>query len=85
MIIREELLQQERSVSWFARKIHMDRSNVYRLFEKTSLDTELLRRISHVLQRDFFMLYSETYRCEVMQTAARVGHEDTRELPVTAD
>jgi len=65
LIIKEELASQERTVSWFARKIHMDRSNVYRLFEKNSVDTDLLRRISQVLRRDFFSLYSDQFHSEM--------------------
>ena len=60
ILIKEELTAQERSVAWFARKIHLDRSNVYRLFKKNSVDTDLLRRISQVLGRDFFAAYSES-------------------------
>ena len=68
LTIKEELAAQERTVSWFARKIHMDRSNVYRLFEKNSVDTDLLRRISNVLGRDFFSLYSAQFRLEADQS-----------------
>lgn len=57
-LIKEELENQERTVSWFARKLHLDRSNVYRLFQKTSVDTGLLTRISLVLGRDFFADFS---------------------------
>lgn len=57
-LIKEELESQERGVAWFARKIHIDRSNVYRLFQKHSIDTDMLRRISIVLGRDFFAEYS---------------------------
>ncbi|MBO5455002.1 MAG: XRE family transcriptional regulator [Muribaculaceae bacterium] len=53
-MIKEELERQERSVSWFARKLSCDRSNVYRLFQKHSIDTALLSRISVILNRDFF-------------------------------
>lgn len=53
-IIKAELERQERSVSWFARKLNCDRSNVYRLFQKHSVDTLLLARISVILNRDFF-------------------------------
>lgn len=53
-LIKEELMRQERSVSWFARKLSCDRSNIYRLFQKHSIDTALLARISVILQRDFF-------------------------------
>jgi len=58
-LIKEELVAQERSVSWFARKLCIDRSNVYRLFQKNSLDTSLLTRISLVLNKDFFMILSD--------------------------
>ncbi len=53
-LIQEELKMQERSVSWFARKLYCDRSNAYRLFQKESIDTDLLMRISVLLNRDFF-------------------------------
>ena len=53
-LIQEELLRQERSVSWFARKLCCDRSNIYKLFQRSNIDTELLWRISVILQHDFF-------------------------------
>ncbi|MBQ8772900.1 MAG: XRE family transcriptional regulator [Muribaculaceae bacterium] len=53
LIIKEELQRQERTVAWFARKLSCDRSNVYRLFNKHSIETDLLIRISAILNRDF--------------------------------
>ena len=53
-LIKEELEKQERSITWFARKLSCDRSNVYRLFQKESIDTNLLVRISILLGKDFF-------------------------------
>ena len=61
-LIKEELASQERTVSWFARKLHLDRSNVYRLFQKNSVDTDLLGRISLILDRDFFEEMSSNFR-----------------------
>ncbi len=58
--IKAELERQERGVSWFARKLSCDRSNVYRLFQRESIDTSLLKRISCVLQHDFFADLSES-------------------------
>lgn len=52
-IIKEELDKQERSVTWFAKKLSCDRTNVYRIFHKNSIETELLIRISVILNRDF--------------------------------
>ena len=53
-LIKEELERQERTVTWFARKLSCDRSNIYRLFQKHSIDTALLQRISIILNKDFF-------------------------------
>ena len=53
LLIKEELERQERSVTWFARKLSCDRTNVYRIFQKQSIDTNLLIRISLILNRDF--------------------------------
>lgn len=61
-LIKDELTAQERSVAWFARKLCLDRSNVYRLFQKNSIDTSLLMRISLVLNKDFFSLLSDQIR-----------------------
>ena len=61
-LIKEELERQERSISWFARKLSCDRSNVYRLFQKESIDTNLLVRISVILGRDFFSELSENVK-----------------------
>ncbi len=57
-LIEEELRRQERSVTWLSRKIHCDRRNVYDIFRRSDIDTNLLYRISQVLNTDFFKIYS---------------------------
>lgn len=52
--IRQELINQERSVAWFARKLQFSRTNIYKIFEKDTIDIKLLARISSILNRDFF-------------------------------
>ncbi len=59
--IKSELLRQERSISWLARKLYCDRSNVYDIFKRRSIDTDLLLRISLVLKRNFFELYTSEF------------------------
>lgn len=56
-LIQEEMERQERSVSWLARKLFCDRTNVYKIFKRTTIDTDLLMRISVVLDCDFFSVY----------------------------
>ena len=58
-LIEEELRRQERSVTWFADKLCCDRTNVYSIFKRQSIDTVLLLRISLVLHRNFFSVYLE--------------------------
>ncbi|WP_245208243.1 XRE family transcriptional regulator [Bacteroides faecium] len=68
-LIEEELRRQERSVSWFAKKLYCDRTNVYSIFKRSSIDTELLLRISIILNRNFFSYYlQELNNCKVITT-----------------
>lgn len=60
-IIEQELIRQERSVTWFAKKLFCDRTNIYKIFKKQSIDTNLLLRISIVLKYDFFQYYAEEF------------------------
>ena len=57
--IKEELQQQERTVSWLARKLNCTRAAVYRIFDKNSIDTAQLASISQVLHHNFFEELSE--------------------------
>ena len=61
VIIEEELRRQERSVAWLARKLCCERPNVYDIFKRESIDTELLMRISLALKRNFFEAYMQEY------------------------
>lgn len=60
-IIKAELSRQERSISWFARKLYCDRSNVYDIFKRKSIDTDLLMRILIILNHNFFSYYESLY------------------------
>lgn len=57
-IIENEFYSQGRSVSWLAERLHCDRTNIYNIFKRESIDTALLRRISDLLQHDFFDYYT---------------------------
>ncbi|MBE6195844.1 MAG: XRE family transcriptional regulator [Rikenellaceae bacterium] len=56
-LIETELRRQERSVSWFARNLYCERANIYNIFKRQSIDTELLMRISRLLKHNFFNYY----------------------------
>lgn len=49
------------TVVWFARQLHCERANIYRIFQRENIDIELLRRISLVLNHDFFKDLSDEF------------------------
>jgi hypothetical protein len=56
--IKEEVYKQRLSITLFAKKISRSRNVVYDIFERESVDTDLLHKIGKVLGCDFFSLYS---------------------------
>lgn len=68
-IIEMELRRQERTVTWLSRKIHCDRRNAYNIFSRTSIDTELLYKLSIALNTDFFAYFSASLQHVVNQTS----------------
>ena len=59
--IHDELLRQGQSVSWLAQQLGCNRTNIYNIFVRDSIGTDLLMKISIALDKDFFALYSERF------------------------
>lgn len=64
-MIRAELKAQGRTITWFAKAIHTDRTNVYKILSKETIDLQLLIRISKLLHRDFLQDVSKAMENEV--------------------
>ena len=60
--IREELQRQGRSVLWLSQQLECNRTNIYNIFVRESISTELLAKISVAMQKDFFSLYSRAIK-----------------------
>ena len=73
-LIQAELKAQGRTVTWFAKAIHCDRTNVYKIFNKPSLDGDLLLRISLSMHFNFFQYYSAAF---IEGMKVRIGEEIT--------
>lgn len=58
-IIKKKFDELGISVSWFAKELCCDRTNVYSIFKRESIDTSLLVKISLILKHDFFKYYSQ--------------------------
>lgn len=63
-IIKAELDKQGRKVSWFSEQIGKSKSATFALFNRTSIDTNELSRISKILDVDFFRILSDNYSPE---------------------
>lgn len=60
--IRRRLEEKNCTVVWLAHQLSCSRTNMYKIFEKPHLDSEMLFRISVVLDYDFFALLSNQLR-----------------------
>lgn len=58
-LIRQKLKERKRTIVWLAENLSCSRTNVYKIFDKRSIDTDYLLRISDILDYDFFQLYSD--------------------------
>ena len=52
-MIQEELIQQGRTVNWLAKGVYCEKSNVYKMFKRKSIDMAQLMKVSEVLNHNF--------------------------------
>ena len=57
--IEDILRKQGKSAIWLANEIPCERTNVYNIFKRKSVDVRLLMKISVILEHDFFKELSE--------------------------
>lgn len=60
-LIKQELANQGRSVTWFAEQLSYSPTYVHEIFDGEAIDAELLLRISKLLNVNFFKLYSDEF------------------------
>jgi len=60
--IREVLAGQRRSAAWLAESICVTRTHIYKIFEKQTVDIDLLMRVSRATGHDFFADLSDELR-----------------------
>ncbi len=65
--IKEKLGERAYKVTWFANELCTDRTNVYKIFKRQSINTELLLKISRILGYDFFSEYSRELTAQKLE------------------
>lgn len=58
-LIEAAIRDQGRAPAWLAAKLCCDRSNIYNIMRRESVDTQLLQKLSLLLDIDFFKYYSD--------------------------
>lgn len=61
---------QGRSPSWLAAQICCNRDNIYKIFRRQHIDTDLLLKISVALNIDFFQYYVDAFRTKKIQNVS---------------
>jgi len=61
-IIKNKMEVEGKKVSWLAKNINCHRNSVYRIYNQEHLYSELLLKISVILQYNFFSHYCEHVR-----------------------
>jgi hypothetical protein len=57
--IKQVLGERRRPVTWLAKEIQCERTNVYNIFSRKDISTGLLQKISIILNHDFFKELSQ--------------------------
>ena len=72
-LIKQRVREQKKTSVWLAQSLSCSRTNVYKLYDKKSVDTDVLIRISKILDFDFFSLYSTEVKKGIVPWDKHVG------------
>ena len=74
--IKEAVDKSGMTVTEFAEKINYSRRNIYSIFSKESIDTQLLLKIGKVLDQDFFNHFANAKKQDFNYAAEPAGTEE---------
>lgn len=64
-LIHEKVAEKGLSVTWLAKRLNCSRTNVYKIFDRRTIDTGTLFRISIALGFDFFEIHSRELQSRI--------------------
>lgn len=68
-LIEDRVKSMNMEVTEFAKRINRERSNVYDIFKRDNINTDLLKKIGQVLDYDFFIHFLEPKTVELIKTS----------------
>lgn len=57
--IKKVVKERKVTIAWLSRELGCHRTNIYRIFDSASVDTDTLLRLSIILNFNFFKFYSD--------------------------
>lgn len=60
-LIKKTVKSKGVKVAWLAKQLHCHRNNIYKMYDKSWIDTETLLKLSLLLNFNFFHLYSNYF------------------------
>jgi transcriptional regulator with XRE-family HTH domain len=78
--IQEKLKEARYKKTEFADMINVSRTVVYDIFKRKTIDTGLLKKISEVLNHDFFNYYEQNPSSSVKETKPEYGYATKSEV-----
>ncbi|GIV26863.1 MAG: hypothetical protein KatS3mg027_0677 [Bacteroidia bacterium] len=80
-LIKEKFEESGLTVTEFARRIHTSRRNVYEIFQKSSIETDMLYNISKVLGSDWIVEYFiEKFKYNALSNKSADKYQDIRDM-----
>lgn len=58
-LVKQKMKERNISISEFAEAIHCDRTNIYSIFKRKSMDIQQIMQISEALNYDFLQYYHQ--------------------------
>ncbi len=67
------------NIVWFANKLNCQRANIYKIFNKRSIDAQQLFNISKILDHDFFADLSQYFQAQKIEKLREKETQDEKD------
>jgi plasmid maintenance system antidote protein VapI len=71
-LIQKKMEEDGRKVCWLAEKLHCSRNNIYQIYLRQSIDTDMLIRICIQLEINIFEQYSEYVKEQIQKKSGKL-------------
>lgn len=73
-LIHDRIKDRKMTIAEFCREINLERSTVYDIFKRSSIDTDVLEKIGHILDYDFFVHFLKSDTIDRLKMSHKVSN-----------